>query len=474
MTVTTLLCTLALAQSTAPTAPVRVIDIPGAPYSLSHVSLDSIEDLNGDGRRELIVGVPDLDTVFVFDPATGGLVFSFAAAAQNATVCPPAGATNVLFGWDVAATGDVDCDGVEDILVGAPLDFNQPACPAARTGRVYILSGLGQRMIGPTLQPWPAGAFTSSDGADWYGYAVSRAGADHDENGIEDIFIGQPFANGGAGRVEIVALQVQFVPGFGCMGLFWPPPPKVSVLEGTYDALAGGSLFGSGRAVLDLDGDGAPEIAVGAPNAVATGGGQATGTVRVYAGASLAAGPPALLVELSGAAAGFGGTAFGHALGAVGDRDGDGVPELVVGAPDPFEHLASFVTVHAGADLLLGNPAAAFTLLETPGPACGGMEFGHAVSGVGDLDQDPLMTPDVLVGVPNTSGTACRRLMRGAALGGVDASGAGLVWKRVIVPDASDRMGWDVTELEPGTFAVADPGGINPAGGTVMPRIFIF
>jgi hypothetical protein len=35
-------------------------------------------------------------------------------------------------------------------------------------------------------------------------------------------------------------------------------------------------------------------------------------------------------------------------------------------------------------------------------------------------------------------------------------------------------MGWDVTELEPGTFAVADPGGINPAGGTVMPRIFIF
>ena len=34
-----------LVQSPPPAVPVRVIDIPDAPYSLSHVSLDSIEDL---------------------------------------------------------------------------------------------------------------------------------------------------------------------------------------------------------------------------------------------------------------------------------------------------------------------------------------------------------------------------------------------------------------------------------------------
>jgi hypothetical protein len=469
-----LLCGPLLAAQAPPPPFARAIAIPGAQAPLSHVSLASVEDQDGNGRRELVIGVPDLEAVFVVDPTTGGLVFSVVNVALDATECPPTTPTSVLFGWDVASIGDFDCDGREDLLVGAPLDFSIPVCPAVRTGRAWLVGSASRGILPYTVQPWPPGVGTGVGGQDYYGYAVARAGADYDGDGVEDFLVGQPQLGAAGAPGRVVAQSIFHGPPPQCIGLFWPPAHVFAAPEGTL-SLVGGSELGSALATVELNGDGVPEVAAGAPNGRAAGAAQAAGFVRIWDGASIAAGAPALLCELHPGADLPAGLRFGSALARIGDRDGDGVDELAVGAPDPLGALASFVVVYSGASLAQGGSASVLTALEGPAGSCGALELGFALSAVGDYDHDPAATPDLLVGVPDANLAGCVRRGQGAAIAAADTSGAGTLHRRLVPGRASERCGWDVTEIELGrSFAVADPGGLDAHGTPVPPRVFVF
>ncbi len=89
-----------------------------------------------------------------------------------------------------------------------------------------------------------------------------------------------------------------------------------------------GEAFGDhfGRAVAgvgDLDGDGIPDFAVGAPEH--SGNGDRAGRVRIYSGADAS-----VLLSLDGAGAG---NYFGSAIAGAGDVNLDGTPDLLIGAP---------------------------------------------------------------------------------------------------------------------------------------------
>jgi hypothetical protein len=129
----------------------------------------------------------------------------------------------------------------------------------------------------------------------------------------------------------------------------------------------------------DLDGDGIREFIVGSPGNSA--GGSGAGRAYVYSGADRA-----LLFTFTGQAAGEN---LGWSVASAGDMDGDAVDDVVVGGPSAG---AGVVRVFSGAS------GAVLHSLTGPGS---GANFGSIVAGLGDVDGDG--RSDLLVGAPDAS-----------------------------------------------------------------------
>jgi hypothetical protein len=262
------------------------------------------------------------------------------------------GAAGGWFGQSVDGAGDVDGDGADDVIVGAPLG-------TPPEGSAHVVSG----RTGAYLWSW-----TGDAPGDRFGYAVCGAG-DVDADGVPDLAVGAPLADGGgtfAGRVRVFS---------GADG---------AVLH-TFDGAAWDQLGFSLGAVGDLDGDGRDDLAVGAP--LADGTAFNSGSAYVFSGASGAA-----LYVLHGAAAG---DRLGSVVRGAGDVNADGTPDLVVGIPaaDVAAIDSGAVEVRSGVDGAL--------LLAVSGTKAG--EFLEVGAGAGDVDRDGYA--DVLVGSPAADGT---------------------------------------------------------------------
>lgn len=231
------------------------------------------------------------------------------------------------FGWVARNVGDVDGDGVADVVTSAPslASARQPA------GRVYLYSGRSGKLLWQqTGQP-----------GDQLGLGIEAAG-DVNGDGTPDVIAGAP----GRSRVFVYS---------GLDGAV--------LLE-----LAGqpGDLFGIVSDLGDLDGDGHADVLVGAPQD-ATRGANA-GRATVYSGKTGAA-----LLVLEGEHAG---DRLGSAV--AGWSDGQAA-WIVVGAPQAGPGARGRVTVHDGAG------AVRFVIeAEATGSELGSM----FVSVVGDVDAD--------------------------------------------------------------------------------------
>ena len=215
-----------------------------------------------------------------------------------------------------------------------------------------------------------------NDPGDRRGQAL-LGGVDFNADGHADLVIGAPFddANGLVDNGSITLIS-------GATGL-----PLV-----TRAGLATDDHFGFALALAgDLNADGVTDIAVGAPNALGPGG--RPGSVRVLSGATF---QPLLTVfgELDG-------EEFGHALAGNFDENGDGVPDLIVGAPSsdyPLGPTGLQVIDGGYAGIVSGASGNLFgrIVFMSAGNRC-----GYAVADVGDANADG--DSDFAIGVPGPS-----------------------------------------------------------------------
>jgi hypothetical protein len=194
----------------------------------------------------------------------------------------------------------------------------------------------------------------------------------------------------------------------------------VTVIHELHGETAGEEFGWVARAVGDQDGDGVSEFAVTAPSAAAGPAAPFAGRVQVFSGAT---GQERFRRQ------GTVGERFGNTVAPAGEVDGDGVPDLVVGAPGTSPNRAGRAYVLSGADGAL--------LLTLEGTE-GGDQFGMKLCGVGDLDGDG--RAELAVGAPRSSGAA------GVQAGVVTVhSGAdGSVLRRLEGERAGDQFGSSV------------------------------
>jgi hypothetical protein len=189
------------------------------------------------------------------------------------------------FSWIARAIGDVDGDGVNDVVTSAP-SFGAAGRPLG-PGRVYVYSGRSGRLL------WQR---TGGDSVETLGNGLEGAG-DVNADGVPDVIAGAP----GTGRAYVWS---------GIDG------KELHVLRGTVQESFGTSAAGAG----DQDGDGYADLLVGA--SANNSAGQGAGRVYLYSGRT-----GALLRTLDGESAG---DAFGSIV--AGDKTGKATP-ILVGAP---------------------------------------------------------------------------------------------------------------------------------------------
>ncbi len=251
-------------------------------------------DLNADGVPDLAVAAPNADP---FGRLNAGTVSAYSGADGSLLWQAHGQSANGMFGQALAAAGDVNADGYDDLLIGDPQDSFWGGGAGAGAAGVY--SGA----TGTALWIYVGAP------ADAMGWSVAAAG-DHDGDGYADVLVGAPGADVGSFR------------NAGSVYLYSGAAHAVLLqLDGLQDGGFGKSI----AAGADVDGDGSPDILAGADVVhTASSGGQSTGAAYLYSNGG------ALLRQHDG----LGDLdLFGGSAALVGDLNGDGASEYLIGAP---------------------------------------------------------------------------------------------------------------------------------------------
>lgn len=352
-----------------------------------------------------------------------------------------AGNADFLFAGISTAKIDFNGDGFMDVAVGAPGDGTN----GRDAGAVYVFYGpledLGEISV--------ADADVTIYGAgfeDNVGWSLSNAG-DTDGDGFEDLLIGADPRTGtafAAGVAYLVAGRAAGGPASVDLGT-----GDVSTgYKARFTGLLVGDQFGQTVAgVGDLNGDGFPDVAIGAPRQSSTG--FQHGAVYVYYG-----GAASLSGSLSATAASVtyrgnrSGAAFGWSIAGLGDMDGDTYGDLAIGAP-----LDGQAELYAGQVFIFTGKAGG----EAPGTTRfsnaaehrllgrRNHRFGMSIAAAGDLDLDG--KTDLWVGAPFEGFDS-----RGAVYGFLGAQFVGGTviaeydsYFKLIGENNVDRAGWSVS-----------------------------
>ena len=317
------------------------------------VEMDAIADIDGDGVRDLIVGAPNESggrgRVYLFSGATGALLL---------TIPSPTGEAGVSFGASVAAAGDVDGDGTPDVIASGYFAVGADAA----AGRAYVFSGASGAVLLTLESP-------ASQVSGFFGFNVAGPG-DLDGDGTPDIVVGAGDEDVVVGGNTVVDHGAVYAFNGADGSLLWRSTPETQEANLYY-----------GRVVVagDVTGDGVNDLLTSAVLADNDDGIE-SGLAYVVDGAS-----GAFVYTLQPGPNAQSNGYFGNTLAGLSDLDGDGVPELAIGAP--YEGVGGTsvrdgtVSFYRGGDgSLIG------TYVQEERQAERG--FGWEIQDVGDFDGD--------------------------------------------------------------------------------------
>jgi len=307
-----------------------------------------------------------------------------------------------LTGVAVSAAGDINGDGIGDLLIGA-----DQAGGAGAAFVVFGASGLSGAFDLSELDGTNGFRIDGVSAGDDLGDAVAAAG-DIDGDGIDDLIVGAQSANGTRGEADVL---------FGSTGGF-SAIVSVSTLDGSNGFRLSGETVGdfAGLTVSsagDFNGDGIDDFLVGAGGATVNALANAGRTYLVFG--SSGGFPASANFSLIDGTNGFringidSDDRSGFSVSAAGDVNGDGIADVIIGAPTA----SPLGRAEAGESYVLFGRSGAFSadfdlsdLDGTNGFAINGANdserTGYSVSGAGDVNGDGI--DDLIVGSSAVTG----------------------------------------------------------------------
>lgn len=405
--------------------------------SYDHIgfSVSGAGDVNGDGIADMIVGGIGVNSPGLDDP--GGAYVIYGTLGSMRTRLDLTGLASgdgfkiegansqSSAGSSVSGIGDINDDGIDDILIGATTGYDDPP------GSAYVVYG----MANSTRETLSLAELALSDGfsilgdssRDGAGRSVSGAG-DVNGDGIDDLIVGAPFGDDGgsnAGEAYVIYGTVDGTRDDIDLGEL-AASDGFTMQGNSIGDLAGRSVSGAG----DIDGDGIDDILVGAAIDF-PGGNDANSAYVIYGKAD----SDRSRIDLAGLDADTGfliqdsrDHQAGFSVSNAGDINGDGLDDLILGAPYGQiggNNAGEAYIIYGAAgrsrsliDLSELQESDGFVIVGEMGGGEGvnnkGDLAGYSVSGAGDLNSDGI--DDLIVGAPY------------ADIGGTDSGAAYVIY----------------------------------------------
>ncbi|MEM9001941.1 MAG: Ig-like domain-containing protein, partial [Cyanobacteria bacterium P01_F01_bin.86] len=340
--------------------------IDGAGFSESGSTATGTGDVNGDAIDDLIIFAPfpNSNTAYV---VFGGDAVGASGSLALADLDSDTGLTfrsDFLTGINsltVSGAGDINNDGINDVIVGQP--FGSDGNVTTRAGRSSVVFGstdLGGELLASALDGTDGFVFRGLEPDDRLGSSVSNLG-DVNGDGIDDFIVSatEDVINAGAedaGESYVI---------FGSSSIGSNAPLDASDLDGNngfvIEGLArnfslGESVSGAG----DVNGDGINDLLIGDPAATPDGASFTAGEVYVIFGSvglgnsgsldlSTLDGNNGFVFNGVGDVVGSAINRVGSSISGAGDFNGDGVDDLIIGARNSDQSYVVFGASDANA-----------------------------------------------------------------------------------------------------------------------------